>query len=244
MLKFFIENKESLTVIATMTAALIPGIVALIALYQISMQKRAEQQKTEREHIRTLISQRVLDIGEASYEVLAQANILVSKYRKNEHKMPKEYYEAIQDTKDHIDAKKAILIEARRKDRYSLFGLEDGYYSIARVADWIKALAGNEIFASALLNRANRIRKIADRNIIRIKIYGKLPSQIDIYVINMIAGRILKLWDFYRENEEKPNGIVLNAKRKLHGIKYIKKEERKRSKKKTSPSPSLAKGKN
>jgi hypothetical protein len=221
MLKFFAENKDAIASMSGFIAAILPALLALFALYQIVLQRRNDDLKTEKEQIRSLVNDRIILMGESAYEVLAQAYILIYKFKKDRPNIPKAYYEAIEETKKHIDEKKGILIEARRKDRYSLLGLEEGFYVIARVSDWVKELNENIDFALVLLNDANKIRELIDENILRIKVYGKLPRKISIFKIWYLSNKIINRREFYWKNREIKDGKLLNIRRLCLKIKYI-----------------------
>lgn len=191
---FAANNKDAMTPLAAFGALVMTAITAFFSLLGTIYSKKIDSYIKRQESIRKLLEEAMMDIGENMHKVLASADILVKKFEIQDQKTP-SLIESIKEYKTRIDISKKLLLSAKTKYRYKIYGLEDGLFIIARSADWIKGLRTNTKLAKKILYEANKISKLIDQTLIKCYREGDYPNFIVRLRIKYLAWKIRRLWE-------------------------------------------------
>lgn len=194
-LDFFIKNKDAFLVMAGLGALVTTSLTATFSLFGAIQAKKIDERIKRQESIRKLLEDGMIGIGENMHEILATADILVKKFQLTAHKNDPSLERSIQQYKDRIDNNKKHLQKAKTVYRYKLYGLDEGLSTIARVADWVKRLRQDIPLANKLLELADEIRKLIDKEIIFCYRNGDYPRRKTLLFIKFYAWRIRQSWD-------------------------------------------------
>jgi len=80
LIEFTKANKDGLVVFAAISAVCMTALTSIISFIGIVYQKRIDLKSKELDAIRKLYDNNLEKLGDASYEVLAQASILIKKF--------------------------------------------------------------------------------------------------------------------------------------------------------------------
>lgn len=194
-LDFFIKNKDAFLVMAGLGALVTTSLTATFSLFGAIQAKRIDERIKRQESIRKLLEDGMIGIGENMHEILATADILVKKFQSTAHKNDPSSERSIQQYKDRIENNKKHLQKAKTVYRYKLYGLDEGLSTIARVADWVKRLRQDIPLANKLLELADEIRKLIDKEIIFCYRNGDYPRRKTLLIIKFYAWRIRQSWN-------------------------------------------------
>ena len=199
-LEFFSANKDAIVTISALGALAMTAVTAALSILGTILAKKIDERIKRQESIRKLLEDSMIGTGENMHEVLATAEILLKKFQRTAPVNSPDYEASIAIHKNRIDNNKKHLLNSKTKYRYKLYGLEQGLTTIARVADWIKGLREHPQTARALLDNADRIRRIVDREIIRYYRKGDYPGRLSRWRIGFYAYRIRRLWKRHKSD--------------------------------------------
>lgn len=206
IIEFAKNNKDAFLVLAAMAAVCMTALTSVVSFIGIIYQKKMDFKLKELEAIRKLYDNNLQQLGDAAYEVLAQATILVKKFEKTSENPSLEFIDNVKKVKQKISDSKKTLIDSRRKNRYVLIGVEDAFQKIARIGDWVKNFDKNIKMAKKLIKVGTKLRKIADNSIVIMYRYGKMPGKITLLRIKYHCWKADKMWEKSRIDHLNENG--------------------------------------
>jgi hypothetical protein len=148
---------------ATLIAAAVAAGASLITLVVTVVSKRGAESRAAQ---RAVIANELKGIGRAIHEVLALTNIQLKVLKETQH--PEKYRLA-------ADAAKRVK-ETRLEVRYTLWGLDEGFRTLARLPDWIGHAKPNPTVAAELFELGRRLGQELDLAVRTAYIKGRTPS--------------------------------------------------------------------
>jgi|GEM_PF-3484450 len=191
-LQFFASNRDAIVAIAALGALAMTAITAFLSLLGTIMSKRIEAQIKMQESVRKMLEDGMIGLGENLHEIMASADILVQKFQLYSPNPNLE--DSIRNYKAKIDNNKKHLLKAKTTYRYKIYGLQEGVGIIARAADWVKGLRKDIPRAKKILEHADKIRALLDKELLSCYRRGGFPRLIPQLRIKYHSWRVRKIW--------------------------------------------------
>jgi len=169
---------------ATLIAAVVAATATILTLLFTVLNKRGEEFRTAQ---REVIASDLKAVGKAVHEVIALANIQFK----------------VQDTPQHAERYKAAVeaakrLKAMRLDvRYTLWGLDEAFRTLAKLPDWLGHAKPSHEVAAKLLVEGRAIGTQIDLAVRSAYLAGKSPGWWRIFRVGQATGRFKRTYNAF-----------------------------------------------
>ena len=169
---------------ATMIAAIIAAAATVITLIFTVLNKRGEEYRTAQ---RDVIADDLKHVGRAVHEVIALSNIQLKVMSGPQH--PERYRAAAEAAKR--------LKEKRLDVRYTLWGLDEAFRTLARLPDWLEHAKPAPDVAAEILQNGKTLGVQIDLAVRRSYISGAPPAWWRLLLVNRAVKRFKNTYELF-----------------------------------------------
>lgn len=173
----------STAVVAAIVSASIAGIIALVkTLLDVSGGGRNAARDAHRQLLGTYLA----DLGRDVPGVVAAANVYRSRVSRGQ---------TIASWQSKVETHANGLKTHRSSLRYLLYGVDEGFRVLSRVAGWIQHFGGHDKEAAELLDKADKLRIQMDFVIAKSYRRGQPPTRRDQRRVRTLAQQVTDVWE-------------------------------------------------
>ncbi|MEK9509442.1 hypothetical protein WI460_14695 [Gemmatimonadota bacterium Y43] len=161
------------------------GIAATASLVALGFNIWNHRSSETRAALRVILAPVVDELGERIHEVVAMSTMM-SKADSEQSRLK---------WREQAAAAAEKLKRARRRVRYSLWGLDEGLRTLARTPDWISHLSAAPVSAKQLLDASGELAEALDEAVRSAYLTGRPPKQKDVKKADAAADKVRSLRD-------------------------------------------------